>query len=43
MDHCASRSDHLVVFDRSEGKQWEEKISRRDETVDGRTVTVWGM
>ena len=43
MDRCASRSGHLVVFDRSEGKRWEEKIFRRDETVGGRTVTVWGM
>ena len=43
MDRCASRSGHLVVFDRSEGKRWEEKIFRRDETVDGRAVTVWGM
>ena len=43
MDRCASRSGHLVVFDRSEGKRWEEKIFRRDEAVDGRMVTVWGM
>ena len=43
MDRCASGSGHLVVFDRSEGKRWEEKVFRRDEVVDGRTVTVWGM
>ena len=43
MDRCASGSGHLVVFDRSEGKRWEDKVFRRDEVVNGRTVTVWGM
>ena len=43
MDRCVARSGHLVVFDRSEGKRWEEKIFRRDEAVDGRRVIVWGM
>ena len=43
MDRCDAQAGHLVVFDRSEGKRWEEKIFRRDEVVDGRTVTVWGM
>ena len=43
MDRCASESGHLVVFDRSEGKRWEEKVFRRDEVVHGRTITVWGM
>ena len=43
MDRCAAGEGHLVVFDRSEGKAWEEKIFRRDEDVDGRTIAVWGM
>ena len=43
MDRCASGSGHLVVFDRSEGKRWEEKVFRRDEVVNGRKITVWGM
>ena len=29
MDRCAAGEGHLVVFDRSEGKAWEEKIFRR--------------
>ena len=41
-DRCAVREGHLVVFDRS-GKSWEEKIFRRTESVEGRTITVWGM
>ena len=43
MDRCAAESGHLVVFDRTEGRQWEEKIFRREERADEGTVTVWGM
>ena len=44
MDRCAARSGHLVIFDRTEGKPWEDKIFRRDEHADdGRAITVWGM
>ena len=42
MDKCGAESGHLVVFDRDESKPWEEKIFRRDESLAGRTVTVWG-
>ena len=44
MDRCGSREGHLVVFDRREGKTWEEKIFRREESSpDGRTIIVWGV
>ena len=43
MDRCAAHAGHLVIFDRSEGKRWEEKIYRREEPRDGRTIVVWGM
>ena len=43
MDHCAARTGHLVIFDRSEGKAWKEKVYRREESVDGRTIAVWGI
>ena len=43
VDRCAGGSGHLVIFDRSEGKRWEEKVFRRDEVVHGRRITVWGM
>ncbi|MCE2515877.1 MAG: AAA family ATPase [Acidobacteria bacterium] len=43
MDRCAAREGHLVVFDRAEGKAWEEKMYCREESVDGRTIAVWGM
>ena len=43
MDRCGSRTGHLVIFDRSEGKRWEDKLFRREERIDGRMITVWGL
>ena len=44
MDRCAAQAGHLVIFDRTEGKRWEDRILRREERTDGgRTITVWGM
>ena len=43
MDRCGSAEGHLVIFDRTGGKSWEEKVYRRDETGGGAPVTVWGM
>ena len=42
MDKCRGESGHLVVFDRDGSKPWEERLYRREESVDGRPVTVWG-
>ena len=43
MDRCAAQAGHLVIFDRGEGKRWEDKIFRRDErTGDQHRITVWG-
>ena len=33
----------LVMFDRREGKSWEERVFRREETEGDKAVTVWGM
>ena len=43
MDKCNAESGHLVIFDRDESKPWEEKIFRREESLGGRAVTVWGV
>ena len=43
MDRCGAASGHLVVFDRSESRTWEEKIFRREPAAKGAPVTVWGM
>ena len=43
MQRCGTAEGHLVIFDRSEDRSWDEKVFRREESVDGRKVTVWGM
>ncbi len=43
MDKCGSTEGHLIIFDRSPETPWEEKIFRREETHDGKQITVWGM
>jgi hypothetical protein len=43
MDRCGTADGHLVVFDRGEGKGWEEKIFRRIETFEEKEILVWGM
>ena len=45
MDRCGADAGHLIVFDRSTERSWEEKIFRREApTGAGATrVTVWGM
>ena len=42
MDRCGARVGHLVVFDRSD-RPWEERVFRRGEAAQGKTVEVWGM
>ena len=42
VDKCRGESGHLVVFDRDESMPWEEKLYRRQESQDGRSVMVWG-
>ena len=42
MDKCGGESGHLVIFDRDESKPWEEKLYRREESLGGRPLTVWG-
>ncbi len=43
MDRCATVEGHLVLFDRTEDKSWDDKVYRRDETEGGAPVTVWGI
>ncbi len=42
MDKCRGESGRLVIFDRGGSRPWEEKIFRREESLGGRAVTVWG-
>ena len=44
MDRCGAKAGHLIVFDRSGTRTWEEKLFRREPVADGGApVTVWGM
>ena len=43
MDRCATSEGHLVLFDRTEDKAWDDKVYRREETEGGAPVAVWGM
>jgi hypothetical protein len=40
---CGADEAHLIVFDRSGEREWDERIWERMETFDGRSVQVWGM
>ena len=43
LDRSAAEAGHLVVVDRREGRRWEDKVFRREESANGSAVTVWGM
>lgn len=43
MDVCAADEGHLVLFDRSPHKAWEDKIFRQQEGHRGKEIMVWGM
>ena len=43
MERCGTEDGHLVIFDRSEKRSWDEKIFSREESISARSVTVWGM
>ena len=43
LDRCGAAEGHLVIFDRTPGREWQEKLFRREETGDGIPITVWGM
>ena len=42
MDTSNATEGHLIIFD-GRDKSWDEKIFNRQETVDNKTITVWGM
>ncbi len=40
---CGADEAHLIIFDRSGEKEWDQRIWERVETVNGREICVWGM
>ncbi|MEA3386343.1 MAG: hypothetical protein U9Q89_07860 [Thermodesulfobacteriota bacterium] len=43
MDRCNAGEGHLVIFDQRENVHWEEKVFKREEGFEGKSITVWGM
>ncbi|GAB6161031.1 hypothetical protein JCM12298_01900 [Desulfothermus naphthae] len=43
MDRCGADEGHLVIFDKTKGKSWDEKIFERREKYKGKEIWVWGM
>lgn len=43
MDKCGSEDGHLIIFDRRPKKKWTEKIFRKTEAHEGKSIEVWGM
>ena len=44
MDRCDAEAGHLVVFDRREGRRWEDKVFRDRRASDsGVEIDIWGM
>lgn len=43
MDTCNPTEGHLIIFDRSTNKSWDEKIYQKVELLDGKTIHVWGL
>ncbi len=43
MDRCATADGHLVIFDRTPDKPWENKIFQRQEMFRRHAIEIWGM
>ena len=44
MDRCDAEAGHLVIFDRREGRRWEDKVFHCRGTSDsGVEIDIWGM
>lgn len=43
MDINNATEGHLVIFDRDQKKSWDQKIYTRQEHVDNKVITVWGL
>ena len=44
MDLCGTVNEgHLIIFDRTKEKTWEERIWHKPYEFGGHTIVVWGM
>ncbi len=42
-DTCSAEESHLLIFDRTKDKPWEEKVFLRESEYNRRKILVWGM
>ena len=43
LDRCGAAEGHLVIFDRTPDRPWDQKLFRREAADGGAPITVWGM
>ena len=43
MERAGTDEGHLVIFDRTRGATWDERIYCREEQAGSQRITVWGM
>lgn len=43
LDRCGGEEGHLIIFDRTPDKPWEEKLFQREASIYGCVIQVWGM
>ena len=44
MDRCDAEAGHLIIFDRREGRRWEDKVFHCRRAADsGVEIDIWGM
>lgn len=43
MDRTDGNTAHLLIFDRTKDKSWDEKIFREAKSYKGKTIVIWGM
>jgi hypothetical protein len=43
MDKCGTKEGYLLIFNRTPGTLWEEKIFKQEKTVKGININVYGM
>lgn len=43
IEKFSNTEGHFVIFDRNPNASWDEKIYQRNEKLNGKTITVWGV
>ena len=43
MELWGAEEGHLALFDRRDGRSWQERLYRREESHEGRAIAVWGL